>query len=246
MSLAACGKSASSEEASLEGARSAFISGEYLLSETLYQRYLESHPKGRFRAEAWQRLADISQFARNAPAKAATLLETSLLEFETDAVLSTQLRLRIAALYQSLHASDKADRQYRFLLAGKDLSPELRCAVSQQFSQALLQARHFQQAVSVLRTSLATLPQGRAKAQCTLYLALLLLRLEQPDEAESLLAALQDDPEAADGIKAQARFALASLYEARKNITGARALYDSIRQSYPNHLVIEQKLQHLQ
>jgi tetratricopeptide (TPR) repeat protein len=244
---AACGKTpADGEAVQIDTARSAFVSGEYLLAEDLYQRYLESYAHGKFRTEAWERLADISQYARNAPAKTATLLDAALLEFGQDATLRQALRLRVARIRLSLRQYDKAAAQYRFLLDDKTASADFFCAVSQEFAEGLLKAHDPQAALDVLRHCQGSLPDGEQQARCTLSLALLLVRLQRQAEAEPILSALYAATAIDATSRARAGFALASLLETRHETAAAKALYEKLRETYPNHLVIERKLRYLQ
>lgn len=247
LTQAACGKPATDgETVQIDAARSAFVSGEYLLAEDLYQRYLETQAHGKFRAEAWERLADISQYARNAPVKTATLLDAALLEFGQDPNLGPTLRLRAARIRLSLRQYDKAAAQYRFLLDDKAASPDFFCAVSQEFADALLKAHDPQTALEVLRRCRDSLPDGEQQAQCTLSLALLLVRLQRQAEAEPMLSHLYAATTIDATSRARAGFALASLLEARHDMAAAKALYEKLRETYPNHLVIERKLRYLQ
>ncbi|WP_428563368.1 MAG: tetratricopeptide repeat protein [Solidesulfovibrio sp. DCME] len=244
---AACQHDASTREAlALEPARNAFLHGAYLQAEELYQHYLQTHAKGPFRAEAWQRLADINQYVRNTPEKTVTLLETGLLEFEANPELSRQFRLRIARLRLQMHEYDAAARSYSQLLADPPLDPSLSAALFQEFSQASLQAGHPGTALGLLRTCRQTLPSGPPRFDCSLSLARLFVQQNQLAEAESLLHELYEDPAAPPASQGQAGFLLAMLLENRLDRTQAKSIYHKILAYYPNPLAVQIRLRHLQ
>ncbi len=244
---AACRQDASdADSVGLDTARTAFLHGEYLRAEELYQHYLQTRPIGPYRGEAWQRLADINQYVRNAPEKTATLLETALLEFAGNEPLSREFHLRIARVRQELRDFDGAARHYRQLLRAASQYPDFFCAVSQEFSQARLKAHDPAEALALLRTCLDTVTREPYRARCALSLARLLLRQDKASEAEPLLHSLYENQALDASSRAQAGFLLATLLENRRDTAAAKTIYDTILGDYPNPLAIKIKLRHLQ
>ncbi len=244
---AACGRDGRAlEETRIDIARRAFLNGEYLRAEGVYERYLETQPDGPYRLEAWVRLADISQYARETPARTATVLEAALLEFGENPATGPALRLRAARQRQQLGEYDKAAAHYKQLLAIPGLPPERVADIHIEFAEALMQAHDPMRAVGTLRTCGADLPAGDPHARCSLALAKVYLRLERPVQAEPLLRALYLHQDVPEDIRAQAGFALATWLEAGQDKEQARTIYESLRRTYPNPLVIEEKLRYLQ
>jgi len=229
----------------LDTARRAFLDGRYPAAEETYQYYLQAFPKGRFRLEAWQRLADISQDVRDSPARAAGLLKAALLEFGNDPEAAPELLGRAAELRQNLKEYDKATSHYRELIAFPGISLPRLAMGCQQLGQVRVLAHDPAGALAVYESCRQSLPSGDARARLDLARAALLLRLDRGPEAEAFLREVYEKKETSPAVRAEAGFSLAQQYEARNDKAKARALYEAIRDTFPNPLVIDQRLRYL-
>ena len=142
------------QDAVLETARKAFLSGQYGTAEDTYQYYLQMYPKGRFRLEAWQRLADIRQDSRDSPRDAALLLETALLEFSCEPSVSADLLLRAARFRAQAKDYALACAHYAALLSLSSLGNEERL-------DAYLQVAHLRLLTNDAPGALAILQECR-------------------------------------------------------------------------------------
>ncbi len=246
LAVQACqGPGADAASAALSTARRAYLAGEYLRAEAAYQHYLQAFPHGPDRLEAWQRLADIELDARENPAQAATLLEAALLEFGVDPKAGPDLLARAAQMRLTLSDPDKASAHLQALLALPHLSDQRRAEASLQLARARSLARDPEGALAVLAACAAgRLPPDLAGG-CGLRRGELLLRLGRLDEGQAVLTVLYDNPALEANLRAQAGFALAQAAEARNDKPAARALYEAIKDSYPNPMAVQKNLDYL-
>ncbi|WP_300158969.1 hypothetical protein [Solidesulfovibrio sp.] len=230
------------ENAALTAARTAFIDGDYLASETGYQNYLQAYPIGKGRLEAWQRLADVNQFARNAPAKAATILETAFLEFGSDPDVGPDIGLRAARIRLALRDYEHASKLLEKLLKREALSSTFRAEAMDVLLQSKIDANDLSGATALLQQAVSLETDASVLAQLHFRLALLYLQLDASDKAEALLRSLYDNPGTPQKLRARAGFFLASILEARRQTDEADRIYASLLGIYPNSLVIEKKI----
>ncbi len=230
------------ENAALTTARTAFIDGDYLASETAYQNYLQAYPAGKGRLEAWRRLADVNQFARSAPAKAATILETAAPEFGSDPQAGPDMLLRAARIRLALRDYEHATRLLEKLLGMDDLPSTSRAEAMDALIQARIDANDLSGAVALLGKAVSSQTDPAEQARLHLRLALLHLQRDAPDAAEPLLRSLYENQVIPQKLRARAGFFLASILEGKRQTDEADRIYASLLGIYPNTLVIEKKI----
>jgi tetratricopeptide (TPR) repeat protein len=246
LGLTGCQGSAADPEADvLETARKAFLAGQYLKAEDTYQYYLEMFPQGHFRLEAWQRLADVCQDGRDAPADAATLLEAALLEFGADPSTASDLLLRAAQLRQRSKQTDLAAKHYQALLELPDIPSSRRFNAFLQLAQLLMTVNDFSAAQILLEKCVHGGLSSEDSASCAFLQAELLIRLDKTREAEPILREVFANPENPPALRAQAGFSLGQLYEARMDKDAANSLYTQVLPIHPNPLVVKKRLEYL-
>lgn len=242
-----CSEPATDPEAGvMEAARRAFLDGRFLTAEDGYQYYLQAYPEGRYRLEAWKRLADISKDGRDAPGEAATLLEAALLEFGSDPKAAAGLLARAGELRLQRKEYDKAAAHEQALLALADLDAGRRLTAFLQLAGIRVATHDGAGALAIYDACLHSPLGSPEKARCALAQGELLTRLDRSVEAEPLLRGLYEDTQNAPALRAQAGFDLGQLYEARNDKTAAKALYQAIRPLHPNPRVVEKRLEYLQ
>lgn len=243
---AGCREKGDVETSSVVAARSAFIEGEYLRAEEGYETYLQSYPNGKYRLEAWERLADISQYVRNAPAKTIKLLESSLLEYGGDPESVSRILLRAARMRTALKEYDKAGGLYAKLLEIAALPQALRVDIVLEYAHSRLEAHDEARALALVQQAAATPLAPELAARVSLELGLLRLRLGQQLEAESLLREVYAKTDSPQALRARAGFALASLLQEKRETGEAVKILESLRTLYPNPQVIEEQLKALE
>jgi len=227
----------------LETARRAFLDSQYLQAETAYEGYLQAYPAGPARLEAWRRLADIALDFREAPDKAATLLEAAVLEFAGDPATTADLLATAAGLRfdRKAYARAAADCRAVVDLAGAADQRRLDCHLL--LGRLELAQRNEIQALARYEACRQSDLPPTESVRCALAQAEVLLRLERVSEAELLLQEIFAAANLAPTLRAQAGFTLGQLKEASGNKAAAREVYKAVRFLHPNPLVVDKRLE---
>mgnify|MGYP001320386770 CR=1 FL=1 len=229
----------------LETARKAFLSGQYSTAEDTYQYYLQMYPRGRFRLEAWQRLADIRQDSRDSPREAALLLETALLEFASEPSVTVDLLFRAAQLRMQSKDYGVATAHYEALRSLASLDSQLRLDAYLQLARLRLLTNDAPGALAILQECRQSRLQLSEQSFCSFRLAEILLSYDRAQEAEPILHDVFDAADTTPALRAQAGFSLGQIYESRKEVDKAREIYKNVLPLHPNSLVIQNRLDFL-
>ncbi len=253
------------QQDALESARQAYSIGHFSEAERIYQHYLQAQPEGKRRLEAWNRLLEIAVNVQNDMDKAANLLNSMYLEFGEDPQQAWLLLSRLAEVYEGQRRRQDALTVWKTALALPDLDETRRTEVYLRVARVLRQQQEFIQVEQVLAACEQEIQSPELKATC-LYetaqtLEFMLRRAQaQTLEAKDSTLDLESVRTRIEGIlqriralegvdeerKAMATFLLADLMENRGDKARARELFASIRETYPNPMVIEVRLKNLQ
>lgn len=243
LSLVACKQESSN--GGLVQANKEYAQGNYLKAESLYERYLELNPQGGGRYDAWRRLADISLNVTGNNKKAASMLEAAYLEFAANDAYAGEILWRLAGVQTQLHNFEKAVETWRRLL---ELHPPS-TAKLWEAHWSLGKIYQFQGRYDMARESMLACVESapndviRAKGMYELAQAYSLLK-NRPQTRIWLEKVLEVEQAEAE-TKALASYLLSEILELDGDKVRARALLESIRDTYPNPLVIESRLKHL-
>lgn len=229
----------------LETARQAFLSGQFIKAEDTYQYYLQMYPSGRFRLEAWQRLADISQDGREATREAAMLLDAALLEFGADPDIAPDLLSRLAQLRLRRKEYDLASATYRNILEFPGISDKKRLDAYLQLAHVRRLTNDIPAALSVLNSCRQSGLSASETAYCAYMQAEILVGLDKGQEAESILQEIFSSTQNAAALRGQAGFSLGLIAEAKKEKALAKERYESVLSLHPNPLVVKKRLEFL-
>ncbi|MEW5774168.1 MAG: tetratricopeptide repeat protein [Thermodesulfobacteriota bacterium] len=228
----------------LDAADVEYAAGNYFQAQSLYEEYLRQKPEGKERLHAWDRLLDIA-LAHNDRRRAASLMESMLLEFSEASGQYHDLLRRLAVTYQDLRDWDRALDTWQKLLAQPDTGAADQWEIHWRMGKIFQYQGQYAQARQALGNCVATAPDPAAKARCLYDLAQIQTLLKEKDKARaSLNQILALDIE--DGeLRAQAAFLLADIYEAEGDLAKTKELLTSILQTYPNPIVVRQRLETL-
>lgn len=262
--LAGCPGQEGGDDA-LASARKAYSIGHFSEAERIYQHYLQAKPKGKQRFEAWNRLVEISINVVGDYEKAAGLLNSMYLEFGDDPARAWDLLKRLATVYEQMQRLGDAIKVWRKALALPGLVPEQRGEVYLRMAALLRQQREYAQAGQVLDACVQESPPPEVTAACLYLHAQVLENMLRRAQAQTLdnkygdldVAAVQQRIKGLlnrirtrEGVsqerKAMATFLLADLLESQGQKEQARELFASIRETYPNPMVIEARLKGLE
>ncbi len=242
---AACGRAEDPEFGLLHGARTAYITGENLTAEELYQRYLQDFPQGKNRLEAWNRLYDIAVNLRKEPARAVPIVDAMLLEYASDPAVYPEVVERAAGLHGALREWEAAVGLWTKYLELPGVTGSRRSLARVHLAKCLVLDRKEERALAVLREC------GRDRAgievlfQCRIEEAGILVRMDQFDAARTTLGEILALDGLDPGRRAQAGFMLGETYEALKQKAEAIRAYESILDDYPNPQAVKARLDFL-
>ena len=229
----------------LERARQAWLAGNYAQAETDYQHYLQTFAQGAGRVEAWRRLIDIALIVWGNPAAAVPLLDAARLEVGPDDPALVDLLVMTVDVALQMENTAKALDVLQELGARKNLSPDQRIWVALHREQAYAKRLDLPAARQSLEACREMDLPATATAPCSLRLASLLATSGRQDQASVIWQSVLQDGTVAPKWRAQAGFALAEAAEARRDKDTARRLYKTIKDWYPNPMVIQRKLDFL-
>lgn len=262
--LAACPSQDGGDDA-LVSARKAYSIGHFSEAERIYQHYLQARPEGDQRWEAWNRLVEISINVLGDYEKAAGLLNSMYLEFGDDPARAWDMLTRLATVYEQMQRFPDAVKVWRKALALPGLATEQRGQVYLRMAALLRQQREYAQAGQVLQACVQESPPPEVTGACLYQHAQVLENMLRRAQAQTLnneyadldvtdlqqrIKGLLNRIRTLDGVsqerKAMATFLLADLLESQGQKEEARELFASIRETYPNPMVIEARLKGLQ
>jgi tetratricopeptide (TPR) repeat protein len=228
----------------LAAADAEYAAGNYFQAQNLYEEYIRHKSEGKARLHAWDRLLDIA-LAHNDHRRAASLMESMLLEFSEAPGQYNDLLRRLASTYQDLRDWDRALGVWQKLLA----LPATRAADQWDIHWRMGKIYQYQGQYALARDALAncaaTAPDSTSQARCLYDLAQTQSLLKEKDKARASLNQLLGLDIEDKELHAQAAFLLADIYEAEGDIPKTRELLTSILQTYPNPLAVKLRLEAL-
>ncbi len=234
------------EAALLSRARTAYVAGELLKAEKLYQNYLQTYPDGAERLEAWNRVFDISSGIVGDVAAASKIADAMLMEYSRNQRVLSQMYETVAEFYAGTGQDERAVEIWNNFLDLPGLSPEKRRQARLEQFRALERLKKYAEALDALDAAAQEAPDGQSRASCLYDKAQLLLRLKRVAAAKALLEKLHTASDAGRRTRALAVFSLADILE---NESGQRKqalkLYESILDTYPNPKAVQARIDYL-
>lgn len=228
----------------LDAADSEYAAGNYFQAQNLYEEYIRQKPDGKARLHAWDRLLDIA-LAHDDRRRAASLMESMLLEFSDAGSQYKDLLRRLATTYQELRDWDRALDTWQKLLALPSTQEADQWEIHWHMGKIFQYQGQYVQARDALASCAATAPDTTSKARCLYDLAQTQSLLKERNNArKSLDLLLTLDIEDSE-LHAQAAFLLADIYEFEGDIPKAKELLTSILETYPNPIVVRKRLEAL-
>lgn len=226
----------------VNAAREAYTAGRYLDAEDMYQSYLQEHPHGGDRLEAWKRLYDVATSVREDQPRAGAILDALLLEFSSDTAVLVSVLSQAAQNAEARRDWEKARDMWRDYLNISGLQAVSVIEGRVGLARVYVHLKDPVRALTELDSCLdANLPMPDA-GLCRLEKGRVLARMGREKESLAAFRSLYEDPVALPGQRAEAGFALAEDHEKKGESDQARAMYQSIKNDYPNPRVIDMRL----
>ncbi len=244
--LCACdAQTASTPEDDLARARSSMRQRDFMEAEKSFERYLRRAPDGEARWEVWNRLVDLALDVRHDKRAAEELLEAMLLEFEKEPTRRRESQDWLARLYESDHNYDRALELWLALIRDGETPSEMKAESYRSLARIYLRRLEFELTKEVLGYCLQLDVSPALKGRCQYDLADAYTVMEDLDAASKTLQDLLMAKGVEEPLRVLAVFMLADVLEQQGKNDTALELFESIKNSYPNAQVVEERINYL-
>lgn len=229
----------------LDQARTAFMKRNYLEAEKAFERYLRANPSGTERWETWKSLVHIALTVRHDRRSALELLETMRVEYDAEPEKRREVELFLAAQYRLDGKYDRAEALWEGVAEDGKAGPEVKAQAYRDLADIYLHRLEFERAKEALNNCLGMGAVSQAlRAQCLYDMSEVYMATEETEAAAEQLRALLTLQDIPNELRLISTFMLADTIEPQ-DPEAAKALFESIRGEYPNHKVIEKRLEAL-
>lgn len=243
--LMGCDTGGSPGSDDIDRARESYSKGLYLEAEKDYERYLQVEPQGVFRKEAWDRLSEIAIKVKNDYDRAVVLLEAMYLELGTDPQEAWRIMFELGNVYALLNNRAKAIESYEKCLIHASESPENTYTTQLQMAKLYRSMGNYELVAQTLENCADNAVSNEGKARCLYELAQSYSFISNWSQSKRALENLLELQGVSTETMALSTFLLADIYEAERNYEKTYELLLSIKDTYPNPLVIESRLSNL-
>lgn len=241
--LTGCEKAAPPDD--MADARKAAGERRYGEAEKLLERYLRLNPEGEERWEAWQRLVQITQDVRGDEKAAMELLEAMYLEFGMDGDKAREVLVRLGGLLETARRWDRAADVWRKLMEVPELPGDENARAHRRLARIHASRREFGIAEDVLQQCLQLKATEARRAECLYDLADVQMSMEHFARGADLARQILAMPGADKELKALAGFLLGDALEQQGKTGEALAVFESVRGTYPNEMVVDTRIRQL-
>lgn len=232
-------------ESDLQQAQAALREGQWTRAQRFLERYLTSEDDPDLRWSAWNTLLDVT--SRNDPAGnwSADYLDTMLVEYEDNPEYSRNILGRTAALHEQRKRLDRAVEALEQYCLIPGLDDNDNAAMHRRIAKLYQRQQRFDDAGEALRACLGLASTEKRQAECLYDMAEMASSQEKVGETTDLTRQILALEGADPVIKARAGFILADTLEVQGKTAEALKLFQSIKSTYPNELVINYRIEAL-
>lgn len=232
-------------ESDLQQAHTAMRDGQWSRAQRFLERYLSSEDDPDLRWNAWNTLLDVT--ARSDPAGnwTADYLETMLLEYDDAPDRSRDILGRMANLNEKRRRLDRAVEALEQLCLIPGIEDDDNAVVHRRMARLYQRQQRFEEAAEALHACLGLAGTEARQAECLYDMADMTSSREDMTEAMTLTRQILALNDADPVLKARAGFMLADMLEAQGKTAEALKLFQDIKATYPNELVVNYRIQAL-
>lgn len=225
-------------------ARRAMREGDTATAQRYLERCLRTAVDPDLRWEAWNELLGTARTGGQ-DGWVADSLETMLVEYENDPQRSADILLRLADTYEKAGRIERAEACLKRFLEQVDADPARTAAVLRRQAALNNRLRRFDAAQANLNACLALPVPDAVRAECLFDLADSAAARERWDDAERYARQVLENREADPVLKSRAGFIVGDIQEQREHFAEALAAFQSIRDTYPNPLAVDVRIDYL-
>lgn len=238
-----CEKNTEKVNPEFEEASKAFSKGYYFKAEKGFEHYLQSHPRGKKRLEAWNHLVRIASDVRQDPERGASILEAMYLEFGHDSSRAPLLKRRAAEMYAREGKLKVAVENLEKSLEFPDQPQSQMDTTRMMLANTYRKLGNYDLAVFFYGECADYTEDNLTRAKALFEKAHTLSLIQAQQRAQSELEKLVQMHEVPVEIHAKAAFLLADLYEQQDDYKKALELLKEIKDTYPNPNAIDMKIE---
>lgn len=228
----------------LSEARQALREGDTATAQRYLERCLRTAVDPDLRWEAWNELLGTAR-AGSQEGWVVDSLETMLVEYGDDPQRSAAILLRLAETHEKAGHIERAEACWKRYLEQADIDPVLRAAALRRQAALNSRLRRFDAAQANWRACLALSVPQAVRAECLFDLADSAAARELWDDAELYARQVLENEEADPVLKSRAGFIVGDIQEQREKVAEALATFQSIRDTYPNPLAVDVRIDYL-
>ena len=225
-------------------AKAAMSQRDWPRAERLLERYLRTEEAPQQRWEAWVCLVDINSRVNLDQHGAVGQLEVMRQEFSRDEAKKKLILARLGELHAGLGHTSQAVAVWERYAEFDSLTSQEAASVQRTLGNLHFRQRRFDLAEEALQTCLALPVEESFRAWCLYDLALANMARDELDDARDqatqVLSMAVDDQ-----LRGLAGFLLADVLEQQGLRAEALSRFESVRELYPNVLVIDNRIAYL-
>lgn len=219
---------------------------EWSAAERYLELYLREEERLDLRFEAWNKLLEVGGHLTYNDKWTINCLEEMYSEFEEQTEHLKSILWRLASAYEHIRNYNKALEYWEKLFSQSGLSVEQQANILRNLAGVSVKLYRFDVANNYLKGCLELPLSLMMRLECLLDRADISSSMGFFDEGASYALIVLESDEASIELKGKAGFILADIKEQQGNIQKAIELFKSIREYYPNSMVVDQRLQLLQ
>lgn len=228
----------------LSEARRAMREGDAATAQRYLERCLRSATDPDRRWEAWNELLGTAR-AGGQEDWLADSLEIMLMEYEGDPARSAEILIRLAETSEKAGRPERAAAYWGRYLEQAAPDPERKAAALRRRAALNNRLRRFEAAQADWRACLDLPLSDALRAECLFDLADNFAAREIPGEAERYARQVLESRGADPALKSRAGFIVGDIQEQREQFAEALATFQSVRDTYPNPLAVDVRIEYL-
>ncbi len=229
----------------LDEARIALREGEWDRAERYLERFLRTATDPAERWEAWNKLIDATERSGQDRRWINDYLEAMLVEFADSPARKRNILYRMGEMQETSRQYERAVITWAQLVGLQGLADAERLKIYNRLALLQMRLNRLQGAEDTLHECLSLALPDAAKAECLYVMADISVLRDDLADGANIAAQILETPDVPRPVYGKAAFLLADIYEQQHKYQDALTLYQSIRDTYPNPLAVDARLDYV-